>query len=304
MQLARVLYDAAMSVEAAFVAVLAAPTRLRFSDAAELTSILARLREAACAAYPEITVDPTTFAAELARRLGDEATLTQLAAIRADHVHLAIACVAGSDAAIRRFESELFDELPATGARMHVRPELVRDVESHLRHVLYVDEPGRRAALWAYSGRGDLRSYLRVIITRELVRLIDRDRRDANLASDAILRLISPTEGPELAVLREQYRGDVDAAIRTALGSLTESSRALLRYSVVDGWSIDRIGMLYGIHRATAARRIGQAREELAASIRTGLATRLGIAIDEVDSIVRMVQSRLDVSLERLLAPA
>jgi RNA polymerase sigma-70 factor, ECF subfamily len=298
-----VLYDAAMSA-VVFVAELTAEARSRFSDEAELAAILARLREAACAAYDDIMVEPATFAAELARRLGAAATPQLLAAIRADHVHLAIACAAGNEAAIRRFEAELFDELPATGARMRVQPELVRDVESHLRHVLYVDEPGRRAALAAYSGRGDLRSYLRVIITRELVRLVDRGRRDINLASDAVLNLISPSEGPELALLREQYRGDVDAAIRSALANLSEPSRALLRYSLVDGWSIDRIGMLYGIHRATAARRIATAREELATAIRTELATRLGIAIDEVDSIVRMVQSRIDVSLERLLGPS
>jgi RNA polymerase sigma-70 factor (ECF subfamily) len=70
---------------------------------------------------------------------------------------------------------------------------------------------------------------------------------------------------------------------------------------VIDGWTIDRIGALYGVHRATAARRIAAARDELGAAIRTELAARLAISIDEVDSIVRLVQNRIDVSLERLL---
>jgi len=89
--------------------------------------------------------------------------------------------------------------------------------------------------------------------------------------------------------------------MRAALAALPEQPRALLRYSVVDGWTVDRIGALYGIHRATAARRVAAAREELGALIRAELAARLAISVDEVDSIVRLVQSRVDVSLERLL---
>jgi hypothetical protein len=38
------------------------------------------------------------------------------------------------------------------------------------------------------------------------------------------------------------------------------------------------------------------------AAIRGQLATRLAITTDEVDSVVRLVQSRVDVSLERLLS--
>ncbi len=44
------------------------------------------------------------------------------------------------------------------------------------------------------------------------------------------------------------------------------------------------------------------ARDELGLLIRTEVAAQLAIEVDEVDSIVRLVQSRLDVSLERLIA--
>jgi RNA polymerase sigma-70 factor, ECF subfamily len=156
-------------------------------------------------------------------------------------------------------------------------------------------------AIDEFSGRGDLRSYLRVIATRELVRVINRGRREVGVGDDAFFDMLSPSSDPELAYLRERYRGDVDAAMRAALVALPEQPRALLRYSMVDGWSIDRIGALYGVHRATAARWVAAAREELGAAIRAELAARLAIVVDEVDSIVRLVQSRIDVSLERLL---
>jgi len=64
-----------------------------------------------------------------------------------------------------------------------------------------------------------------------------------------------------------------------------------------------QVGKLYGVHRATAARWLSDAREALGALIRAELAARLRIATEDVDSIVRLVQSRVDMSLDRLLVP-
>jgi RNA polymerase sigma-70 factor (ECF subfamily) len=288
-------------LENAFLAALDDDARPRFEGAATLAATLAQLRDVALAAYPDVAVDAATFAAELARRLGAVASPEQLARVRADHVHLAIACIAGDPLAIRRFEDDFLGEVDATAGRLHARPDQADEVRSHLRRILFVSEPGRPAALRAFSGRGDLRSYLRVIATRELVRVINKGRHEICVTDDAFLDLLSPASDPELGYLRERYRTDVDAAMRTALAALPDQPRALLRYSVVDGWSVDRIGALYGVHRATAARRVAAAREDLGIAIRTELAARLAISIDEVASIVRLVQSRIDVSLERLL---
>jgi RNA polymerase sigma-70 factor, ECF subfamily len=293
------LDGAALATE--FVATLDGDRRARFADAGALAAVLVRLRADAVAAYPDITVDAATFARELARRLGELATPEQLAVVRADHVHLAIACAGGDEVAIRRLESEIFDEIAMTGARLKARPQLVDEVRSQVRRLLFTAEPGRQASVSTFSGRSDLRGYVRVVATRELARLIDKDRRMVAFDDDAMINIVAPTDGPELGLLRERYKSEVDAAIRAALVGLPGPSRALLRYSVVDGWSIDRIAALYGIHRATAARRVNAARDELAATIRKELAARLAISVDEVDSIVRLVQSRIDVSLERLL---
>jgi RNA polymerase sigma-70 factor (ECF subfamily) len=291
----------AAPVEDVFRAALDDAARSRFEDTERLAATLAQLRTAALAAYPDLTVDAATFGAELARRLGAAASPEQLARVRADHVHLAIACAAGDPLAIRRFEGDFLDEIDAAARRLRARPDQADEVRGHLRRILFVGEPGRPAALGEFSGRGDLRSYLRVMATRELVRAINKGRREVGITDDAFLDLLSPASDPELGYLRERYRTDVDAALRAALAALPEQPRALLRYSLVDGWTVDRIGALYGVHRATAARRVAAAREELGAAIRAELAAHLAISIDDVDSIVRLVQSRIDVSLERLL---
>jgi RNA polymerase sigma-70 factor (ECF subfamily) len=292
---------AVVPLEEVFLAALDDATRKRFAGEPGLAAMLLGLRSAALAAYPDISVDAALFAAELARRLGAAASPQQLARTRADHVHLAIACAAGDELAIRRFERELLDEVDATAERLRARADQADDVRSQLRRILFVSEPGRAAALLGYSGRGDLRSYLRVIATRELVRAITRARREVGVDDDAVFDKLSVACELEFGELRERYRGSVEAAMRSALAGLGERSRALLRYSLVDGWSVDRIGALYGIHRATAARRVVAARDELGRAIRAELAHQLAISLAEVDSIVRSVQSGIDVSIERLL---
>lgn len=269
------------------------------ADAAVAALIDAHHR-AGVEAFPAITVTPDRFAGELVRRLGDDATVERLQKLRPDHVYLAIACADGDATAIRAFDDQFLDEVDACAARVRATSDQAAEVRSHLRRILFVSEPGRPAATLAYSGKGDLRSYLKVIATRELIRLVDKGKRELGV-DDEVLDKLSPADDPALAYLRDRYRADVDAAMRAALVTLAEQPRALLRYSLIDGWSIDRIGALYGVHRATAARWLTAARDELGAGIRAELARRLTISVDEVDSIVRLVQSKLDVSLERLL---
>jgi RNA polymerase sigma-70 factor (ECF subfamily) len=285
----------------AFTSALDVSARPRFDGDVGLADTLALLRAAATAAFPDIDVGESDYASELARRLGPAATPELLARVRADHVHLAIACARGDAAAIRRFESEFLDEVDACAKRMRARDDQADEIRSYLRRTLFVSEPGRNAALGEYSGRGDLRSYLRVIATREFVRVIDGGKREIGIGEESFLDKLSPVSDPELGYLRDAYRADVDAAMRIAVAKLSAESRALLRYSLVDGWSIDRIAKLYGIHRATAARRVATVRDELGELMRIEIAARLAIPIDEVDSVVRLVQSRVDLSLSRLL---
>ena len=291
----------AISMEEAFLAALDEEARPRFAGVVTLAATLDNLRCVATATYRDLTVDAAMFAGEIARRLGPAANPEQLAHVRADHVQLAIACAAADQTAIRRFESDFLDEVDATARRLRARPDQADEVRSHVRRILFISEPGRPAALREYSGRGDLRSYLRVIVTRELVRLINKDQHEVCIDDHAFLDMLSPASDPQLGYLRERYSADVDAAVRAAITTLRDEPRALLRYSIVYGWSIDRIGALYGIHRTTAGRRVAAAREELGMTIRAELAARLAIPIDQVDSIVRLVQSRINLSLERLL---
>jgi RNA polymerase sigma-70 factor (ECF subfamily) len=193
-------------------------------------------------------------------------------------------------------------EVGAVAGKTGARPDQVADVRSEIARILLVDEPPRPAALREYAGRGDFRNYVRVIATRDLIRAVERGRRETPQEEDVLFALLSRGEDPELDFLREHYRDSVSTSLRAALGRLGDRERALLRYQLVDGWSVDRVGALYGVHRATAARWIAAAREQLGDLIRDEVAKALAISVGEVDSIVRLVQSRIDVSLARLIA--
>jgi RNA polymerase sigma-70 factor (ECF subfamily) len=289
--------------------------------------------EAGAAAWPEIAVAHERFGGEVARRIGApksaeaaeadaaneakavqgakaakgakvaEGAVVAVAAMRAADVYLAIACCEGGEGAISRIEDVLARELKHVAIKLHATPDQTTEIHAELRRILLVDEPPRRAALREYAGRGDLRGYIRVMATRALIRAINRGRREIAVEDHEFFDRMLPNDDAEISFLRAQYRDAVVGALRAALAGLDARSRALLRYQLIDGWSIDQVGKLYGVHRATAARWLTEAREVLGTAIRTELAARLQISPAEVDSIVRLVQSRVDMSLDRLLVP-
>ncbi|HTJ41279.1 MAG TPA: hypothetical protein VL463_04260 [Kofleriaceae bacterium] len=286
----------------AFVGALAQAARARFTDDAVLERALDAQLADARAAWPSFAIDPLRFAAELGRRLGADATPAALEAVHGADVYLAIACSDGDAAAIALLERDYLREVDHAARKVRASADQADEVRGHLRRVLFLAEPGRGAALHDFAGRGDLRGYLRVIATRELIRALERGRREIAIDDEAVFDRFAPRDDAELSFIRRVTRDQVADALRAALAALDAHDRALLRYHLVDAWSIDRIAEIYRIHRATAARRLTAARARLGELIRGELATRLAIESGEVDSIVRLVQSKVEVTFERLLA--
>lgn len=253
-------------------------------------------------AWPGIVIEPAHFAAEITRRggaIGDKAV--PLAALKATDLYLAIACVDGNTDAIEAVRALLTKEVEVAASRSTPSRDQIADAIANISRVLFVDDPPRAAALRDYTGRGDLKSYLRVIAMREIARIVNLGRREVGIDDAELLDRLVPMSDPEVSMLRAQYREIVDGSMRAALATLEDRDRALLRYAIVDGLSVNKIGELYNVHKATAARWIGAARARLGEKIREELATRLRVAEDEITSIIRLVQSRVDISLDRVL---
>ena len=262
--------------------------------------VLARHLAAARAAWPQLAIDEAELGRELARRLGG-AGPAALASCRIADVVVAIACCRGDAAAIAHVKQVIDREVDMTARKTGASPEQIADVKSELARILLVDEPQRSAALREFAGRAELKSYVCVIAMRELVRTVQRGRREQPVEEDRLFAMLSRGDDAEVDVLRARYGESVTTGLRSALARLGDRDRALLRYQLVDGWNVDRVGALYGVHRATAARWIAGARETLGTLLRDEVSRTLAIPVAEVDSIVRLVQSRIDVSLARLI---
>ncbi len=272
-----------------------------FGETAGLEEALAAQVAAARAGAPGLALSDEDFVAHLARRLPAEAGLDDLRAMRAAELYLARACAAGEAAALQLFEARCFGEIDAAGARLRAPADALTEVKQMLRRILFVGEGGRAPAVDGFAGRGDLRGWVRVAAVRELQRLLARGNREVRAEDDTFLDLLASVEDPELGYVRERYRRELGEALGAAIAAATPRERALLRYNVLEGLNIEEIGKIYGVHRATIARWIAAARQGILERTRAELARRFGIAADDVDSIVRLVQSRLDVSMERVL---
>jgi len=278
--------------------------RAGWSGAPEaLEEILAAHLAAGREAWPDAVLTEAAFIRHLARVLSADAGEEELRALRGADVYVACACVGGDEQAMRAFERRYFSEVDVAAARLRAPPQAAVEVKQMLRRILFVSEGKRGAAAGSFAGRGDLRGWIRVAAVRELQRILIREKRAVSLDDDEIFDVLSPAQDPELAYLRDLYRTGFAEAVRVAMAEAPAKERALLRYHVVDGLNIDEIGRLYDVHRATVARWLEKARAGILARTRDELTRRLGISPDEVDSIIRLVRSRLDVSMERVLAP-
>jgi RNA polymerase sigma-70 factor (ECF subfamily) len=245
-------------------------------------------------------VSAEEFARELGRRLGASAdpVIVALEKCHAADVYLAIAASRGDSNAIRIMEKTCIRDAVRSAARKtSATADQLNEVIQRTCRLMLVDEPPRVAACRNFNGSSTLRRYLTIVATRELVRIIKRARESEPLEEHQLITSLVPASDPVIMMLRHRHRDDVDASFRVALGKLSDRASALLRFKLVRHWSIGQIASFYGKSIPTTHRWIAEARDELAGHVRAEVARRLNIPIVEVDSIVRLVQSQIDLSL-------
>jgi RNA polymerase sigma-70 factor (ECF subfamily) len=218
---------------------------------------------------------------------------------RLAELYLCCACAAGHATALAAFERRFFPEIDHALRNIDREGDLTDEIKQQLRHKLFVAEPGARPGIVHYQGRGPLGRWVQVVATREALMHLRKTRREqARNALDLAAR------DYELHLLRRDYSAQFEQAFADALAALTSKDRNLLYYHLVGRLGIDRIGAIYRVHRVTAFRWIRDAREALVARTRELLAERMNLAADELESLLRLVQSRASVSVERLLRQA
>jgi len=256
------------------------------------------------------------FAAELSARLNDddEGSITRWwDHLRAVDLYLACACARGVDGALERFERLYGDEIARTAQRFE-RPGLpADDLVQHLRAKLFTlpggdgvqhRAPDGRPRIAMYTGQGFLQNWLRVTTTRTFIDCCrgQPESPEVPIRSELVDVLEEPKGDPELQLLKREHVKHFKASFAEAVAALDGADRLLLKQHLIERLTIDQLGALYHLHRASAARRIAKARESLLVATRIALARRLGLSPERLASVLELVASRLEASIERLLA--
>jgi RNA polymerase sigma-70 factor (ECF subfamily) len=162
----------------------------------------------------------------------------------------------------------------------------------------------RRSTLAEYSGRGPLRAWLRILAVRYALNRARGQRRRVALEERVAQEAALGGNDPELAILHARYQSQVAEAFRDALAALAPPDRSLLRLVYGQELGLETIGKMHGWSKPTASRRVAAVRAAMLDEAMRLLRQRLGASDAEVESVIRLVQSRLDLSLSGLFATA
>lgn len=178
------------------------------------------------------------------------------------------------------------------------RVEIVQSV----RTKLLVERADKPPALSHYSGKGDLRGYLRASVVRTYLNTQRGVHRPVITDDEALYeRVVATGSDPELAAMRARYHDAFRQAFAQACQKLEQRQRTLLRCVFIDDLSLDELGRVMAVSRATAHRWLVQARSELAVHVEQSLRESLALSPSEFQSVANLMRSQVELSLARLL---
>lgn len=243
------------------------------------------MEEVLRAAWPELQIDAVAFAEQLGAR----------ATTHLPDLYLAFACGRAEPAAVRLLEDRYIARLDPVLTRVLSDATDRDEVKQRLREKLLVAKK-----IAEYSGKGELFSWLAVAATREAISLARKPGPAGGV--DELQTLLSGSDlDPQLAYTKKLYRVQFEESFREALDGLESRDRAVLRHQLIEKLTLDEIAAVYRIHPVSAARRVTKARSELLSGTRRALTRRVQLVGAELDSLMRLVRSQVDLSLGRLL---
>lgn len=240
--------------------------------------------------WPDVELAASVFAAALRRHsecgehVGD--------------LYLATACAHGVETATRAFDRAFGSLVLKQAARLDAGDCSPEEFKQRVWSRLMLAAADRPPKLAEYSGTGPLKAWLAIVVSRMIV---DAQRESSGRKPAPALEGL-PTD-LELDYLKRHYEGEFEAALTAAAAELSVRERNVLAHTIVDGLEQAEVAAIYGVHPSTASRWIAQARESLLRNTRRALMDKLGVGRKEVESILRLIHSRMDVTLGPLLRP-
>lgn len=202
-------------------------------------------------------------------------------------------------AATRAFEQRFATELRRIATRLGVRDGTDELIQRLLVRIL-VGAPESPPRIAGFRGDGSLDAWVRAVATRFVIDHVRHLRAQPGTAalSESVMARSAAIDG---AIQHGRYAAIVRASAEGAFAALTPRERNLLRHAVFHRLSVDEVGSIYRVHRATAARWLQRARERLHETIVLFVCEETGMPANDARSIVRELGGG-DVSLRSVLS--
>jgi RNA polymerase sigma-70 factor (ECF subfamily) len=280
-----------------FLNALSEPLRSDMAESDGLENWLRNSVRTAREAWPELHPPDDDFIRYLASKVQALSTPSSFAKLRGDQLFLAYHCLGGDSRALGLLEERYLPQVGRALGRMKLSSAAIDDIKASLREKLFFAQQGARPLVADYSGRGELGVWLRSIAVHLALKLKKNERK--HVEADEHVGSLAAKGNPELDYLRERHAAQFTAALHRALEGLSVRERNLLRQHYLDGLSLDALGELYRVHRATAARWVAGAREAVLQAVRAEL---LGSMTEsELDSFLRMPGEHLGARISQVL---
>ena len=251
------------------------------------------------AAWPDVVVDRAALERQLARAL-DGAP----GALRLADLVLVCASLGGDPAALRALDGLIRAAAARAAGELGQGGWLADEIALSMRERLLVADGETEGRLASYLGHGPLERWLAVAAARTGLNALRARRREQALDDARLAALPAPDTDPELDLLRRRHRAAFEAAIRDAFAGLENArDRNLLRLYYFDRLGLDRLAQMYKVHGSTVSRWLAAVRQNVFDETLRLLVERLGLPESELASMLRLLQSDLDLTLSRLLAP-
>lgn len=267
----------------------------------QAAALLTEAWEQATQQFGGLALDPPVYARHVLERLPEGLdVVTALSRLQLHDLFLAAACMQALPASAGALDQILSAITPAV-QQLGFSETVLQDALQETRRNMLVGGNNERPAIVQYSGRGPLSSWLKVTVIRAALRLTRREQRQHTASSDPAGQLAATTISPELQYLKRIYHDAFQRAFNEALQSLSARQRTLLLQRYVDGLRTREIGELHQVNQATASRWLSRAHADLHAATREALMQRLEVETPEIESILRLVRSELEITLRQLL---
>jgi RNA polymerase sigma-70 factor (ECF subfamily) len=246
------------------------------------------------AAWPGLRMDLSTFQRWVRTAGIDIGALQE----RGEELYLVAGCVSQDAEAFQAFERRYLSTLNQSVGRIVLSADQADELRQQLRVTLLL---GAQPKIGTFRGQGPLGAWVQVCAVRLALKLGAARDRLANPDASLLEGLVSQDADQELLAAKAQYRDTFQAALEECFLALPSRQKTLLRMHFLDGMSIDEMGQVFHVHRATIARWLVAIRREVLEQICKKISLSLRASSSEFRSMVRLVQGDVRLSLHRIL---